>query len=444
MKSIHLYKITILALFFTMACADLDDLAPVNEIPTDQAIVNKASAIAAVNGIYDAMQPYPLSFDGWLGLPQYFSDEADMTGTFPTRLEFDNFNVYPSNSSMADVWTGFYVIVNVANNVIGQVPGIVDAALTAEEKADFVAQAKFARAQTYLYLATMWKEVPLILQPTRDIGESLFMPKNSSDEIYAQIIQDFTDASRDLLAETGPNTASKQAANAFLARVYLYRGNWLEAKTKALEALGPAYELTATPYLQDQIYSLGFIPTDGNYINFFYGPAELGGRYEIGPSQTLINAFEPGDLRFDKTVDVASASVPFVVKYPSFNAGPSGTATDPILFIRHAEMVLIVAEAVAEMGDFDIANMYFNQVRQRAGLPDFTLDASNFVEAILHERFVEFAFEGPFRLIDLRRKGKALEKLGPVGYDPCDDLWPLPQREVDRNPKLVQNNCCNC
>lgn len=433
-----------LMLLFTASCADLNDLSPNNEIPSNQAIQDKASATAAINGVYNALQTDNLTFDGFLSLAQYYTDEADMTGTFPTRLEFDNVNVFPSNSTLAAVWTDFYTVINNANNVIELVPAVTDPSFSAEEKADFVAQAKFIRAQVYLQLVLFWKEVPLILTPTREVGEALFVAKSSSDAIYSQIIQDFTDASRDLIAATGPNVASKQAANAYLAKVHLNEGHWDEALDKAKEALGADFDLTTVPYLQDQIYSLGFTPTDGNYLNFYYGPAEFGGRYEIGPSQTLIDAFEPNDLRFDKTVDLTSASVPFGVKYPSFSAGISGTATDPIYFIRHAEMVLIIAEAAAETGDFVTANQYFNQVRQRAGIAPLVLDANNFVNAILHERFVEFAFEGSLRLVDLRRKGKAEEILGPSGYKPCSNIWPLPQREVDRNPKLTQNNCCNC
>ena len=146
----------------------------------------------------------------------------------------------------------------------------------------------------------------------------------------------------------------------------------------------------------------------------------------------------------DATVDLVSASVPYGVKYPSFDAGSSGTATDPIYFIRHAEMALIVAEVAAEMGDFETANTHINQVRARAGLGPVTLDASNFVDLILQERFVEFGMEGPFRLLDLRRRNRVNELLAPLGYDACDNVWPLPQRDVDRNPNLTQNGCCNC
>ena len=436
----------IFALFIVLgmfSCADLDELEPINSIPADLAFASKASTTAAVNGVYDAMQTGV--FDKWLSLPQYFSDEANATGTFPTRLEFGNLNVFPANNTAGGAFASLYTTINNANNVIDRVPGLEDQTVTDEEKADFIAQAKFLRAHCYLQLVTLWGEVPLVLTPTVEVGEVLFVTKNSTSDIYGQITKDLTDASNDLIAATGPLVASKQAADALLARIALYQGDWSGAISKATAALGdPNFSLVGVPYLSDQIYSLGFTSVDGNTLNFFYGPSDFGGRYSIGPSTTLINAFEPGDSRFAATIDTSSASVPYGLKYPDFDSGISGTATDPIMFVRHAEMVLIIAEAHAEQGDFGMASAWLNQIRQRAGLGDVTLDAGNFVDMILQERFVEFAFEGPFRLIDLRRKGKAMDVLGPIGYDACDDVWPLPQTDIDRNPNLVQNACCNC
>ena len=160
----------------------------------------------------------------------------------------------------------------------------------------------------------------------------------------------------------------------------------------------------------------------------------------------MIDAYEPGDTRFAAsiTIDTLQASVPFGTKYPSFDAANSGSATDPIFFVRHAEMALIAAEGAARTGDFATASDFLNAVRARAGLGAVTLDAGNFIDVILQERFVELAMEGAHRLLDLRRTGRALDVLGPLGYDTCDAIWPLPQRDVDRNRNINQNDCCNC
>jgi len=440
MKKYILLSIILASIF---ACADLDELAPVNSIPTAQAITDFSSAQAALNGVYSAMQDNDVNM--WLALPQLFSDEGLSTGTFPSYLEYGNLNVFPSNGSGTGAFTSLYDIINNANNVIVLAPTVEDASFTAESKSDVIAQAKFVRAHCYLQLVTLWQAVPLVLEPTTDVGEVLNIPTTAVSAIYDQIIADLTDASQNLLIEAGPIAASKQAANAFLARVALYQGRWSDALSLANTVLGDGFDLAAVPFLEDQIYSLGYTATDGNTLNFVYGATSLGGRYNIGPSPEMIAAFEEGDIRFGLTLDLTTApSEPFTIKYPSFDAGISGTATDPIYFIRHAEMVLIAAEAAAEMGDFATANTFFNQIRARAELAPMDLNATNFVDAILQERFVEFAFEGSFRLLDLRRKGKAMEVLGPIGYDACDDVWPLPQRDVDRNPNLQQNDCCNC
>jgi len=444
MKSIYKFLFLLAVGCSVVACADLDDPTPINSLPSNVAILNEASARAALNGVYDEVQDADLVFDGWLALAQFFSDEANATGTFPTRLEFGNLNVQPSNTTMATVFTDIYDAINVANSVIQRIPLVEEESFSDESRADIIGQAKFIRAFCYLHLTTLWRDVPLILMPTEDVGEVLNVSVSSQSDIYAQIRSDLAEASRDIAAATGPLQASKLGADALLARVDLYNENWSDAYSKAVGVLGGEdFDLTTVPYLSDQIYSLGFTATDGNTLNFFYGPSDFGGRYSIGPTTDLISAFEPGDARFAVSIDT-TLTTPYGLKYPSFDAGISGTATDPIFFVRHAEMVLIAAEAAAEQGDFDLANKWFNQVRSRAGLGDIELTAGNFVDAILKERFTEFAFEGPFRLIDLRRKGKALEVLGPIGYEACDDVWPLPQRDVDRNINLSQNDCCNC
>ncbi|TXB61306.1 RagB/SusD family nutrient uptake outer membrane protein [Phaeodactylibacter luteus] len=423
--------------------ANLDKVSPQDQIETDLAVTDLNSARAALNGVYNRMQDADIVFDGWLATPQYFSDEAIFTGTFPTRLEFGNFNVFPSNTTMATVFSDFYRAINVANNIIELIPTIDDPSLTDAVVNDIVGQARFVRGLTYFYLTQGWGDVPLVTKATSGdaLGDELNVPANPRAEVLDQVIADFEFA-RDNITETSFDRANAAAAEGMLARVYLVQGRYGEALTAATNVLGEGFDLTTVPYLQDQLFALTFTPTDGNSLNFFYGPAEFGGRHSIEPSAKLIGAFEPGDARFASSIDTASASVPFSLKYRDFVGANAGT--DPILFLRHAELVLIAAEAEAEAGNFGMASMWLNQVRARAGLDPITLDASNYVDAILQERFVELSMESGHRLWDLRRRGMAEEVLGPLGYESCDAVWPLPLRDVDRNINLQQNNCCNC
>ncbi|MCI4668345.1 MAG: RagB/SusD family nutrient uptake outer membrane protein [Bacteroidia bacterium] len=442
-KIILILSISFAAILFPACEAiELDGLAPINSIPADGGITTKSSALAALNGLYDELQDPTLVYDGYIGLSSFYADETDFVGTFPSRLEFMNINVFPSNGTLDDVFTDFYDVINVANNVIEIIPTVEDVTFSDAEKNDAVGQAKFVRALTYWFLVNYFGEVPLITEPTRAVTpEALNLPKSSVENIYNQIDTDLGEAEANITT-TSVGFANTLAVTALQARIALYRGDNATALSKAEEVI-TGIDLTTVPYLADQIFSLQFISTDGNSLPFFFGPDERGGRIDLVPSAKLVAAYEAGDTRFDRSIDTTGAvsSIVHGVKYQDFAGGAQGAGTDPVYFIRHAEIFLIAAEAAAATGDFTKANTYYNQVRNRAGLADGTLESSNYVDLILQERLVELAMEGPHRLFDLRRLGKTSEI---TGYDTCNDVWPIPQRDIDRNPNLAQNNCCLC
>lgn len=452
MRNIFKAFIIILSGLLLYACdaTDLDGLNPTDSVPAGGAINNLKSANAAMNGLYDEVQDNTLHEDGINFLPQIYSDEAIFTGTFPTRFEFGTLNVFPSNSTYAGVFTDFYDAINVANSIIDLLPQVDDPGLTDAIINDFLGQARMARAWCYWHLVNYHGDVPLILTPTVEVGEVLNVPVSPAADVWNQIIDDLQFAEANI-TESNTKKFTAQSATALMARSYLYLEDWGNALSKAEQAMGDGFDLTTYPYLEDEIMYIGFTTADGNVLNFYYGPSEFGGRHDVEPSSKLLGSYEDGDLRRDLSVDdsFAEATVPFCVKYNDFAAGISGTGTDPVYLFRYAEQCLIAAEAAAELGDFGKANTYYNMVRARAGLGDQTLNSGNYVDLILQERLVELALEGPHRWLDLRRKGRAQAEIfgqedPGIPYLPCNDVWPLPQRDIDRNPNLSQNNCCNC
>jgi len=440
MKSI-IYIISFIGLVGLYSCADLD-VSPKNAVELESAITDAISAESAVLGIYSEYQQS--DFDGWLSMNQYFSDEAVHTGTFPTRAEFGRLDVFPSNTTMAGEFSNMYDIINNANTVDAALPGVEDPSLDEALRNEFLGEARFLRAYAYLYLTNNWGDVPLILAPTDpdQLGVELQVPNDPASATIAQVITDLQFAEANLPPTNGGIRASSMAAKAVLARVYLLEENYEQALTKAEEVIMSGNFGLETNYADifnggsaERIWYLDFTSEDANSNAFFYYPASLGGRLSISPSPQLIAAYEPGDVRLTASIDTSNSAEPFGIKYTDITSG-----TDPIYFIRYAEVLLIAAEAAAETGDFTLASDYVNQVRARAGLDPITLDAGNYVEAILQEKFVELALEGHQRLWDLRRRGLAEEVLGPLGYNaPVDERWPFPQRDLDRNPNLVQN-----
>lgn len=132
----------------------------------------------------------------------------------------------------------------------------------------------------------------------------------------------------------------------------------------------------------------------------------------------------------------------------------------PINFplIRYADVLLMQAECLNELGKQEEAVALINQVRQRAGVALLN-NGSEWTKAttkqevfdrIKHERAVELACEG-HRFHDLKRWG-LLETLN--GHRECDMtgtfrytrkvterdyLWPIPNSEIEKNPALTQN-----
>lgn len=134
-----------------------------------------------------------------------------------------------------------------------------------------------------------------------------------------------------------------------------------------------------------------------------------------------------------------------------------------VILMRYADVLLMYAEAMVELGKVD-GTVYaaVNAVRARAGVaPVAAQPTSSLREVIRTERRVELAFEG-LRMFDIRR-WRIADRVMPTsavrGIDYLDAgqlrtilvpasarsfaarnyLWPIPQSEIDINPRLTQN-----
>jgi hypothetical protein len=117
--------------------------------------------------------------------------------------------------------------------------------------------------------------------------------------------------------------------------------------------------------------------------------------------------------------------------------------------LRYADVLLMAAEAANEVGgaqNVALAEQYLEQVRARArGNNAGVLPRVSFVSkeqmrtAIQNDRRMELALEGD-RFYDLVRWGLAETVLAPLGYQPRNRHFPLPQAAIDfSGGALVQN-----
>jgi hypothetical protein len=193
------------------------------------------------------------------------------------------------------------------------------------------------------------------------------------------------------------------------------------------------------------------------------------------PSPNLVAAYEPGDLRKAATIiDLPASSPPdtlwdgFVVptllgvhtyyNYKAYHSeipvgstipqievfdGSRGNCQKNLHILRYAEVLLINAEALNELGQTSSAIGVLNMVRARAGLQGTTASSQSDVRiAIWNERRVELAMEHD-RFWDIVRQGRAAQIMTASGKSFMagkNELLPIPSAEIAvTGGKLTQN-----
>lgn len=356
-------------------------------------------------------------------------------------------------NQMNDLWTLCYQAIARANTALKYIPDIEDPNFAAGERDQLLAQAKFFRAFNYFHLVKFYGDVPLVTEPYESL-ENLYIPRDASSAVYAQIEQDLKDAIAVLNNEAFVDNGfriTKATAETLLANVYLQMSGYplntnryLDAATAArsiIEAgkhnltqhidhsVNSAYNILRTQdVLKEYVFSRERSATITDYQNRWvqlsfpvYAAAWGTFKYTltnnaIRPMPTLINAYDPeNDLRIqerqfffteyeDQNGQISQFEQPspwfYLDEEAMFETGISGKDF-PIY--RYAEVLLIAAEAIAQSeGVTAEAVGYLADVRARAyttktrteigsGLSGLSKDA--FVQEVWAERIREFCLE---------------------------------------------------
>jgi hypothetical protein len=299
------------------------------------------------------------------------------------------------------------------------------------------------RALNLHNLTKFWGDVPMPLVSPKSVEEAAQITRTPQAEVYTQIRADLAQAEA-LVTETEPATrVTTGFVDALQARVALYEGDWATASAEADEVLAQGYELagdfsslfdsegTDTP---EDILKLVFTAEQFSWLGYYYTSSDLGGDGSVGPSQRLIDLYDPADARGTWSISGDTEGEASGLKFPTT------IGAEDFHVIRLAEVLLIKAEALARQGDLVGAVDAYNPLRVRAGLAPHTLGdevttQEDVLAAIDLERQFELAFEGD-RWPDLVRQGIAAELLGIPEYQ---TLLPIPQTEIDVAPGVTQN-----
>ncbi len=439
--------LTLVAALAIGGCNDFLDTSPPDQLPDNLAVTTPAGARAALAGAYSALQSGSYYGTDFVTYSDLYSDNAIHTGTFSNYADAGQRQLRADNSDLNAMWDAIYDGIKRTNILLQKVPTITTLDVT--ERDQILGEAYFLRALHYHNLVKLFGGVPLRLIPITKPEEAAQITRATVPEVYTQIISDLSQAEL-LMSGGGGNHASAAAAKALLARVYLYQADYANALLKANEVVALGFQLApvfsdlfdaqgqSTP---EDIFKITFTAEQFNNIGYYWLSFDDGGRYELAPSQTLIDAYDTTstDARLlwgitpDPSGGYAEGSA-FGSKFPT----PVGA--EDFHAIRYAEVLLIKAEAFARQSQLDSAVATYNQIRVRAGLAPHTLGVEvttqpEVIAAIDHERQLELAMEGD-RFPDLVRTGQAVTVMGIQSYQ---TLFPIPQAEIDVAPSIIQN-----
>ena len=438
----NIFAILLTGAIVMFGCKKPLDVQPTQSIDESVALKTNSDVQVALVGSYADMGAADL-YGGRVYVNTELlgnSNELIWSGTFPGLTQIFNKTIPVDNGFVAGTWLTGYRTINDVNNVLSAL-----AVVNANQLNRVEGEAKFIRGTVYFDLVRLfgkaWNDgtpannpgVPLVLTPTKSITSASNVARSSVMQVYDQVIKDLNEAEAKLPVANG-FFATKNAAAAMLSKVYLQKGDYVNALQAAnrviisnKQLLNPNYadEFPSNPNgpvalgnTQEDIFMIQVNATQGvNDFNTFFS---LNGRGDIGITNNHVALYEAGDQR------LSLIDVDVTTKFDN--------AYGNVHISRLAEMYLTRAESNFRLGSAVGATALddINKIRNRVGLPSLLVVT---LANILKERRLELAFEG-FALHDAKR---LQNNVGALPFNSTKLIYPIPDREIRVNSSLVQN-----
>lgn len=485
MKKYIIYSFLVFIGFSMGGCeTDFLDKNPKDRLSSSEFWKSKSDFDMALAAVYSSTQGgggvvsygmpnWDVLTDNAYGQHNYWSSQTLVQG-----------NISPATGGyITDMYNTCYKGITRVNLFLDQLANYQGDDINAETKSQYEAEARFIRGYYYYLLYFSYGAVPITTEPLNLDNQD--QPKSSAEEVLNQSMSDIDFAIANLSQTLYPDSgghAVKTSAQALKLRVLMYTGYdqtgspnvevLTQARDLALAIMNSGYELDPTfeDVFRDGtqedspeiMFSIKFLaPDNSTAMDQWYGDWLV-----VSPLQNLVDSFEEGDLRYEKSIFEDIIDIDGNIHSPS-NDDPTGYGLKKFLspglmpygystqsqqdwvMLRYAEVLLSYAEAQNElMGPDQSVVDAVNAVRDRAdleGLPE-GLNKTDMRDQIRHERRIEFAFEG-MRYYDLKRWRIADEVLNNVTdgvlsyyFEDRFYLWPLPQAEIDKSQGVLEQN----
>lgn len=446
-----------------LSCKDELELRPFDKVDEENAFKTQSDFTAALRGAYQRMlggvdgDYYPRK----MLLSDVLSDNLIISQS--GRRSYQNYYQFQldANSTWGLLLSYGYSTIDRANRIIANIDNLPDG----DFKNSILGQAKAVRALAHFDIAMTFAPSFKVAQPDavntgipikQEVDAAAKPFRNTLNETFNFIIEELK-AAKDLTPDDRGLVASgfmgKTAISALLARVYLYKGDNINAELEAKAAttlIGSADLAIASrdefPNIWKDnsagnagvLFKLLVTEQDRVYPGTEYNQVSPNGvRSEYLITYDFFQLYKDEDVRknsYLQTSEFTGFLYNHIIKYVGRPASSAGVVD--VKVIRGAEVYLILAEAAYENNNYDVALEALDAVRSRRYLDFVSPNESGqaLLDAILLERRLELAFEG-HRFYDLKRLGLPI-----VRSDVYGDIADGTGLPAPASTRLIQGN----
>lgn len=492
------------------SCADWLEVLPKNEQVTADFWKTKEEVESILSAAYASLRSFTPTLVAWGEL----RGGSILAYSDSKRQKLQNFQLTASDDLCK--WGTLYSTLNLANSVIKYAPEVqaADETYTEVNMKAHLTEAYFLRALCYFYLVRNYREVPLVLEPYIDDSAPFSIAKSPEADIIAQIKADLrttidTGAAKEFYEDSvegwsaTKGRATKWALYALMADVCLWSEDYdgcieyADLLINATSARRPVFISDPEQWFaifnpgnsNESIFEINWDQKNFSTSDNSSSPSNY---FSISTTATFLYTQRMcEELENEANANAADAEASVRAEWGAYaNLGEAGSDTREyciwkymgteyqdanqqrqykdanFIVYRMTEVWLMKAEALIWKGaeNYQAAMDIINKVRTRARLANSTVSATDaseqeMLEAVLHERNIEFAAEGK-RWYDLLRFARSKNYrykdqlvsilseynttannswITSVLADPNAWYLPISESELNVNPLLVQN-----
>ena len=436
-----------------VSCDDYLTETPTVSISDDEAFESASDFTNNLNGVYYTFGNYNFAGRNVLLIGDVCSDDSQHSSSTGHWRQLAHWQVYDTDEYLEAMWEYGYEVIDRCTRIIENAYMVDELPESSEATINqAVAEAYSLRALALLYLTNIWglpyndtnKSTLGVVNVTTTISEGETVSRNTVGENFEQMLSDIENSktyfAKDGVESSGTYYMNPAAVYALEARVKLFMQDYSGAITAAQSAIdlfdgslittadGFETAWSSTTASSEDLFTIAKSASDNpgaNSLRTMYTS------YSVSLRDEWLEQFSDTDIRTE-----------VMNLYGGKYMGTSdGAYANNIPIFRLPDLYLTIAEAEAELGDYEAAkeNLLI-VVEARNSMEESAIPNTSAIISVIHtERSKELTQEG-FRLFDARRWGEKITVAGGTytDFDVAKFVYPIPAAEINSSYGVTQ------